>query len=179
MPRAGDEIDDQLALLAGAPPRIAVIGNAGAGKSTLARTLQARTGADRLDLDGLYWERGRSAVRRPIEAARGDVTAFCDARATWIVEGCYADLVEPLLARRPLLLWLDPPLEACLRHCRERPWVPHKFASAAEQDARLDALLAWVQDYETREGELSRAGHDALFRAYRGPKRHLREEFRA
>lgn len=179
MPRAGDDLDDLLAELAGAPPRIAVIGNAGAGKSTLARALEARTGAARLDLDGLYWERGRSAVRRPIEAARGDVAAFCDARAAWIVEGCYADLVEPLLARRPLLLWLDPPLEVCLRHCRERPWEPHKFSSAAEQDAHLDALLAWVRDYETRAGELSRAGHDALFRAYGGPKRHLLAEPRA
>lgn len=174
-----DALDELLAALAGAPPRIAVIGNAGAGKSTLARALEARTGAARLDLDGLYWERERIAVRRPLEAARGDVAAFCDARAAWIVEGCYAELVEPLLARGPLLVWLDPGIEACLRHCRARPWEPHKFASQAEQDAHLDALLAWVEDYETRGGDLSRAGHEALFRAYAGPKRHLREELRA
>jgi len=169
-----DALDDLAPLWGAGPPRIAVLGNAGSGKSTLARALSAQTGAARLDLDGVYWEPGRSAVRRDAAAAQADVAAFCDAHAAWVVEGCYGELIEPLLARGPLLIWLDPGLAASLRHCRARPWEPAKFATAAEQDAHLGTLLEWVAGYETRAGDQSRAGHRALFQAYAGPKRHLR-----
>lgn len=168
-----DALDE---LLDGAPPRVAVIGNAGAGKSTLARALAARLGTEALDLDGVYWEPGRIAVRRELAHARADLAAFCDARRRWVVEGCYGELVAGLFAREPLLVWLDPGREACLRHCRARPWEPTKFASAAEQDAHLDALLAWVTAYDTRDDGLSRAAHRELFEAYAGPKRHLVRE---
>lgn len=167
--------DELLAAVRGASQRVVVIGNAGSGKSTLARALGSRLGAASLDLDRVYWEPGRIAQQRAIELACADVAAFCDSHAAWIVEGCYAELAQPLLARAPLLLWLDPGLETCLRHCRARPWEPHKFASAAEQDAHLDALLEWVAAYETRTGDLSRSGHGALFAHYTGPKRHLRQ----
>ncbi|MBK7878232.1 MAG: hypothetical protein IPJ77_21460 [Planctomycetes bacterium] len=45
-----------------------------------------------------------------------------------------------------------------------------KYASKAEQDAHLEASIAWVREYDTREGELGRKAHEALFEAYRGPK---------
>ena len=168
-----DALDE---LLDGAPPRVAVVGNAGAGKSTLARALAARLGAEVLDLDGVYWEPRRVAERRDVARAHADVAAFCDARERWVVEGCYGELIEPLVARGPLLVWLDPGTEACLRHCRARPWEPAKFASKAEQDAHLGALLAWVAEYDARAGELSRGAHGALFEAWTGPKRRLERE---
>ena len=58
-------------------------------------------------------------------------------------------------------------------HCRARPWEPHKYADPAEQAARLPFLLDWVAAYYRRDGEMSQAGHAALFAAYAGPKRHL------
>ena len=50
-------------------------------------------------------------------------------------------------------------------NCRSRPFEPHKYATAAEQDAHLELLLGWVRDYYTRDGDLSLAAHQALFDA--------------
>lgn len=152
--------------------RVAILGNSGSGKSTLARWLAARSAADVdvLDLDTIAWQPGADVVLRPEAEARADVAAFCRAREHWVVEGCYASLVGAALAFAPLLVLLDPGTEQCVANCRSRPWEPHKYASQAEQDARLEDLLSWVRDYDVRDGDLSRAEHRAAFAAYDGPK---------
>jgi adenylate kinase family enzyme len=150
--------------------RIAILGNSGSGKSTLAGQLAAVHGLASLDLDAVAWEPGRVAVpRAPGDAAR-DVGSFCEREARWVVEGCYASLVEAALRHEPILLFLDPGVDACLANCRERPWEPHKYASKAEQDERLAFLLSWVEEYYRREGEMSLVAHRALFEGYAGPK---------
>jgi hypothetical protein len=63
--------------------------------------------------------------------------------------------------------------EACKEHCRQRPWEPHKYVSRAEQDAKLQFLLQWVDDYYVRDGSMSLKGHRALFDGYSGPKREV------
>jgi adenylate kinase family enzyme len=152
------------------PVRIAIIGNSGSGKSTLARQLSEGRPVSVLDLDTVAWEPGQAAVLRDSAAAAAEVQAFCAAREHWIVEGCYASLVQAALGRSPLLLFLEPGLEACLANCRSRPWEPHKYASNDEQDARLGLLLDWVRDYYVRDGDLSLAGHQRLFDGYEEPR---------
>lgn len=151
--------------------RIAILGNSGSGKSTLARHLTEVHGLPSLDLDTVAWEPGQIAVPRDPEVAMAEVKAYCTNRERWVVEGCYARLVEAALECAPLLLFLEPGVEICSAHCRERPWEPHKYRSKAEQDERLGFLLAWVQEYYSREGELSLKAHQALFEIYPGPKR--------
>lgn len=141
----------------------------------MAERLVREHGIPALDLDTVAWERGQIAVARDWQAARADVRRFCGRSGGWVVEGCYAGLIEATLSFRPELLFLDPGLEACLAHCRERPWEPHKYPSKSEQDARLPFLLEWVADYYRREGDLSWRRHCELFEAYTGPKRWLRE----
>ena len=77
------------------------------------------------------------------------------------------------LAYSPILLFIDPGVEACLANCRSRPWEPHKYASKDEQDEKLEFLLSWVRDYDSREGDLSLTAHQALFEGYRGLKLRL------
>src|ERR1035437_5225817 len=79
------------------PMRIAILGNAGTGKSTLAKWLVERSGASLLDLDSVAWEPGQVAVQRSETAAEEDVRAFCAASDDWVVEGCYANLVRVAL----------------------------------------------------------------------------------
>lgn len=153
------------------PVRVAILGNSGSGKSTLARRLA--DGADVLDLDTVAWEPGRIAAPRDPLVAAAEVRAFCSSRDRWVVEGCYGGLVEATFPSRPHLLFLDPGVERCLAHCRARPWEPHKYASAAEQDERLPFLLRWVEEYYARDGDLSHRRHLELFLHYDGPKRHL------
>lgn len=153
--------------------RIAIIGNSGSGKSTLARQLAGEPAVPVLDLDTVAWEPGQVAVPRGPARAAADVRAFCATNDAWIVEGCYANLIQATFDFAPTLILLDPGLDACLANCRNRPWEPHKYASKQEQDATLGFLLGWVQDYYSRDGDLSLAGHQALFEQYAGPKRKL------
>ena len=153
--------------------RVAIVGNSGSGKSTLAGQIAAAHSIASLDLDTVAWEPGKIAVARPPEAAAADVTAFCATRDRWVVEGCYAALVGHAIAYSPLLLFIDPGMDACLEHCRNRPWEPHKYASKVEQDAKLEFLLTWVHGYYTRDDDLSLSAHRTLFESYHGLKLRL------
>lgn len=157
-----------------AATRIAIIGNAGAGKSTLARHLAERRQVPVLDLDTIAWRPEQQAFARPPDNANADVQRFCRTHPGWVVEGCYANLVAAALAFGPVLLFLDPGVAQCMANCIARPWEPHKYATRTEQDATLAFLLTWVSEYDSRSGELSRAGHEALFAAYRGRKHRVR-----
>ena len=159
------------------PTRIVILGNSGSGKSTLARKRAEPAVIPTLDLDTIYWEPNKIAVARAADEARAALARFCTANASWIAEGCYGTLAETALATpgapAPELILLNPGEEACIAHCKARPWEPHKYASKPEQDAKLAFLLDWVRDYYRRDGEMSLAGHRALFAAYDGPKREL------
>jgi adenylate kinase family enzyme len=150
--------------------RIAILGNSGSGKSTLARQLGASVPV--LDLDTVAWVPNQIAVARPEAEAIQDVQRFCGA-ANWIIEGCYAHLAKASLPFKPELIFLNPGAEACKAHCRQRPWEPHKYASRADQDAKLQFLLQWVDDYYLRDGSMSLRAHRALFDSYSGPKREV------
>jgi len=151
--------------------RFALIGNSGCGKTTLAGALAREHRLPVLDLDSVAWLPEQIAVPRPEAEALSAVRDFCSAHADWVVEGCYANLIAAALAFEPVLLFLNPGVEACLEHCRRRPHEPHKYATQAEQDARLEFLLQWVRDYPQREDAMSLHAHRACFEAYAGPKR--------
>jgi adenylate kinase family enzyme len=153
--------------------RIAILGNSGSGKSTLARWLAEQTGAALLDLDTVAWEPGRTAVPRPDDSAGADVQSFCSAKGSWVVEGCYTNLMRAALHFGPRLVFLNPGKERCITNCRSRPWEPHKYSSKEQQDERLSYLLSWVGEYYTRDGEMSLSAHVECFRTYPGPKDEL------
>lgn len=150
--------------------QFAILGNSGSGKSTLAHFLAESASLVALDLDSVAWQRDQPAVERPSAAAEAEVVAFCTAHTRWVVEGCYGNLVDAALRFQPQLIFLNPGLEACLANCRSRPWEPHKYASKQEQDANLEFLLSWVEEYYSREGPMSLASHRALFDGHEGRK---------
>lgn len=155
--------------------RVVILGNSGSGKSTLARSLAGASGAPVLDLDTVAWQPiTGTPIRRPSAELREILQAYCKANRDWIIEGCYGDAAEILLARRPELILLNPGEATCLRNCRDRPWEPHKYATKAAQDANLDYLLNWVSAYYQRDDDCSLKRHLAIFEAYKGPKQHRR-----
>jgi adenylate kinase family enzyme len=153
--------------------RIAIVGNSGSGKSTLARELAEVHSLASLDLDSIVWEQGKIAVLRSSVAAEVDLNAFCDAHERWVTEGCYGNLMRRALGRQPALLFLDPGVEACLANCRSRPREPQKYATREEQEAQLEFLLYWVEEYYSRNDTLSLADHRTLFDTYAGSKLRL------
>jgi adenylate kinase family enzyme len=150
--------------------RILVFGNAGSGKTTLARALAAAHGLTHLDLDSIVWEPGQIAVQRPADAIAASLRQFLTDHDTWAIEGCYSELVEAASPQCTELIFLNPGLATCLANNRRRPWEPHKYASIQQQDAMLGVLQAWVSDYYTRTGPWSYEAHRRIFDNHIGPK---------
>ena len=75
--------------------KLILLGNAGAGKSTMARRIIGSGDTARLSLDEIAW--GKQAERKPLEASLCELQQFLQANDDWIIEGCYSDLVEAAL----------------------------------------------------------------------------------
>jgi adenylate kinase family enzyme len=151
--------------------RIVIFGNSGSGKTTMARALAGEHSLPHLDLDSLAW--ASQGVRRPVEDSARDIREFLASNEEWVVEGCYADLLELTLNDATELRFLNPGVEVCVAHCRARPWEPDKYATPEEQDRMFDFLLSWVREYETRIDEYSLGRHRALFDRFAGPKQEI------
>ena len=150
-------------------PRIVIYGNSGSGKTTMARAAAAEHGVPHLDLDLVAWD--APGERRTLAASVAALQEFFAANEGWVIEGCYGDLVEAALPWCTELRFLNPGVEACIAHCRARPWEPEKYASPEEQDERLAFLLEWVRQYDTRTDEYGLPWHRAIFEGFAGPKR--------
>lgn len=86
--------------------RIVVMGQPGAGKSTLARRLSTRLGVAHVELDAFQHLSGWVANRR----LHDDVADALDVAADgWVVDGNYLALRDTVLARADTVIWLDYP----------------------------------------------------------------------
>lgn len=89
-------------------PRIAIIGNAGGGKSTLARIIAERQGLRHIEIDSLLWREGWRLTptevyeRRHAEIVDGD---------NWVMDGLGQQASIPSrLARATQIILIDMPL---------------------------------------------------------------------
>jgi adenylate kinase family enzyme len=148
--------------------RIIILGNAGAGKTTMARDLIGDSNIPCLSLDEIAWT--PNIQRKPLADSISELHQFIDASDRWVIEGCYGDLVEAALPYCTKLLFLNPGLEVCVRRCQNRPWEPDKFRSLSEQQAMLKSLIQWVREYETRDDEYGLQRHRQIFSSFTGRK---------
>ena len=84
--------------------RILVIGTSGAGKSTFARALSARTGIPFVELDAFHW--GANWIPKESSEFRR-LTAEATAGDAWIVEGNYSVVRDVLWPRGTTVIWLN------------------------------------------------------------------------
>lgn len=150
--------------------RTLVFGNSGSGKSTLAQQLEREGSLARLDLDSIVWEPGKVAVQRNPDVIADSLNAFLGSHERWVIEGCYGELVNIASSYCTELVFLNPGLETCLEHNRQRPWEPHKYVSKEVQDAMLENLQAWVAGYYERKDQWSYHAHRQIFDAFTGRK---------
>ncbi|WP_425953802.1 toxin [Xylanimonas sp. McL0601] len=91
------------------PRRVRVVGNSGAGKTTLARSVAQRLGVPHLELDEVFWDAGWQH-RDPVEARRRLAAFLADAgSAGWVVDGNWNTKLEGALDDADAVLWLDYP----------------------------------------------------------------------
>jgi adenylate kinase family enzyme len=150
--------------------RVVIFGNSGSGKSTLAGQMVQAAGLAHLDLDTLAWKPASPPQREALAVSAAGIECFIDAHESWVVEGCYTDLIEIAAPHCSEIIYLNLPVAQCMANARARPWEPHKYPSKAAQDANLAMLLDWIAAYETRDDEFSRAAHQRFYERFAGPK---------
>ncbi|MGO7133456.1 adenylate kinase [Rhizobium leguminosarum] len=126
--------------------RTAIVGNAGGGKSTLAREIASAFGTPHTEIDKLLWQEGW--VEKPSEVyERQHATVIAENR--WVIDGLgRLDLIPQRLGRATEIILIDMPL-----------WM--HFWLAAERQ------ISWVRgDLEHTPGGLSAMPPtEALFQA--------------
>jgi len=91
--------------------RVLVIGISGAGKTTFARKLAARTGLPLIHLDTEFWKPGWKVTERAEWRAR---VAKLAERDHWIMDGNYGASLDLRLPRADRVIWFDYPRLVCL-----------------------------------------------------------------
>lgn len=152
--------------------KVIVFGNSGSGKSTLAAGLRD-DGLAHLDLDVLAWDPSRPLERRPVEQAYAEIQHFISEHPEWVIEGCYADLLELVKPFATEAIFMNLPVDRCQENARNRPWEPHKYESKEAQDDNLKMLLDWIAGYVDRTDALSYRAHRKLYDSFRGEKKEI------
>lgn len=152
--------------------KLILLGNAGSGKSTMAKRLVSSRAIALLSLDEIAWN--ANVQRKPLKESIALLKEFVAKHDQWIIEGCYGDLVEAALSYCDELRFLNPGVDVCVAHCLQRPWESEKFATPEEQQSMLENLIDWVRDYDHRTDEFGLKRHRAIFDTFTGQKHEYR-----
>tara|TARA_B110000858_G_scaffold66259_1_gene76846 strand:- start:4082 stop:4468 length:387 start_codon:yes stop_codon:yes gene_type:complete len=123
-----------------------------------------------LDLDSLAWLPSQPPQRMPLAESKQLIDEFVANNETWVIEGCYSDLLELLAENANELVFLNLPIAQCLQNASIRPWEPHKYASKEARDENLEMLLDWIAQYEHRDDVFSLAAHTRFYEGFAGTK---------
>lgn len=129
-----------------------VLGMGGAGKSVLARRLGAAWDLPVVHLDAVFWGPGWRPT--PPEVWRGVVEGLAGADR-WVIEGNYPEVLDLVLARAQLAVFLDLPRRVTLprllarplrRRDREAGDLPRGLHHVADREN-----LGWAWNWSHRE----------------------------
>ncbi len=148
------------------PRKVLIFGNSGSGKSTLARQLAETEQVAHLDLDTLAWLPTEPPTRREKSSSGQELDNFVQSNERWVIEGGYTDLLELAEPSSTDIIFLDLPVDNCVKNARSRPWEPHKYESKNAQDQNLEMLIGWIRQYPTRDGVFSRKAHMNFYQRY-------------
>ncbi|MGH3647388.1 MAG: adenylate kinase [Micromonosporaceae bacterium] len=159
--------------------RVAMVGNAGSGKTTLGRALAQRLGVTYTELDSIYHQPGWRPLEREEFRARVSDLVAADG---WVVDGNYTAVRDLVWGRADTVVWFDLPRRTVMRAVIGRTlrrlvagtelWNGNResWRNLVRIDPRESIILwAWSQHrtYRTRYAELSQAPEWAHLRFVR------------
>lgn len=153
--------------------RILIFGNSGSGKSTLAAYLNETEHLAHLDLDTLAWKPTMPPERQDVDVSWQNIKGFIDENENWVIEGCYTDLLALLESEATEIIFMNLPIEDCIKNAKARPWEPHKYESKQAQDNNLDMLIEWIAQYTERKDTFSYDAHQKFYDDFHGAKKML------
>lgn len=151
--------------------KILIFGNSGSGKSTLAKQLCELKGLAHLDLDLLAWEPTTPPTRKHLNVSKIEIYDFIKANNTWVIEGCYTDLLALVESYSSEIIFMNLPIQDCISNAKSRPWEPHKYQSKQAQDENLGMLIDWISQYTKRDDTFSLNAHQHFYDNFSGKKR--------
>lgn len=155
--------------------KIIIFGNSGAGKSTLAKKIVAQSNCAHLDLDTIAWQNTSPPVRVSLNESKKHIEHFLAVNRRWVIEGCYADLLNFVASEANKAVFLHLSVEDCIKNAKSRPWEPHKYKTAQDQQANLNMLINWIEQYPHRNDTFSEQAHLNLFHSFEGEKDIIRQ----
>jgi adenylate kinase family enzyme len=148
--------------------RVAIMGNGGSGKTWLARRLALCLDRAPVHLDEVYWQQGESGVARDKAVVAEEIRQLSHA-SDWIVEGVYGWLIDVVLPRTTLLIFLDLPEDVCVANVKARG------KQMGESDQGFEELIEWVSKYRQRRNNWnSFETHMRMFDGFTNEKVRLR-----
>ncbi|GAA4283700.1 adenylate kinase [Brevibacterium daeguense] len=128
--------------------RIAVIGTAGSGKSTIAAAIAQTLGVPRLELDSLHWQ--ANWTRAQPDQMRSEVAAFMSEAVnggSWVIDGNYRGILgNQVLDGADTVVWLDPIRSRMITQSARRSirrTVTREELWNGNREPRADFFLAW------------------------------------
>ena len=123
--------------------KIIVIGPSGAGKSYFSKQLAKITGLPLYHLDNIFWKEDKTHI--PREEFDDKLLKILE-QDKWIIDGDYSRTYEMRMQRADTIIFLDYPLEICLKGVesrigKPRPDIPWK------EDVFDPEFKQWIIDW--------------------------------
>ena len=97
--------------------RVSLVGNSGAGKTTLGRALAVRMAVPFVELDAIFHQPGWTEL--PKEQFRSRVSELIAADG-WVIDGNYSAVRDLVWARADTVIWIDLPRAVVMRQLLAR-----------------------------------------------------------
>ena len=120
--------------------RIVINGNSGSGKTWLAKKLSSIYSVPIIHFDEIFWEPGGFDKKRDSNEIL-PLTNESKRMSSWVAEGVFGKIAEHYLENTDIIIWLDIPLEICIKRPGIRGSESKKHMNREESEQRLKELI--------------------------------------
>jgi adenylate kinase family enzyme len=145
--------------------KIIIIGNSGSGKTWLGKKLASILGLSHISLDSIFWEPGGHNRKRIDSDVETDIKRI-QTTDSWIIEGVFGHLVEPLIAFADTLIYINLSWDDCRYNLLNRGSESSRQLASKRAEENFQSLLIWASEYETRDSKASKKYHNYLFESF-------------